>query len=150
MSNKALRILIADENGDRLIQVEKLLNRLNYYRIAPVSSFDELRTLTQYAIEPFDLLIANKDLSVKKGVDLAEFCQGAPQIHHVLIYESQDLQRSLVPVHPHRPMYFSLPHIPDSGSIEDLMGLIDPPSQWVSLESLSWLQEAARRKQVFE
>jgi hypothetical protein len=150
MSNKALRILIADENDARLIQVEKLLNRLNYYRIAPVSSFDELRTLTHYAIEPFDLLIANKDLSVKKGVDLAAFCQETPQIHHALIYESQDLQRSLFPVHPHLSMCFLLSHTPDSGSIKDLMSIIDPPPQWVSLKSLSWLQEAARRKQVVE
>lgn len=150
MSNKTLRILIADEDDAQLIQVEKLLNRLNYYRIAPVSSFDELRALTQYPVEPFDLLIANKDLSVKKGIDLAEYCQDAPQIHHVLIYESQGLQRSLVPAYPHQPMHFLLPHTPDSGSIKDLMGLIDPPPQWVALKSLSWLQESDRRQQVVE
>jgi hypothetical protein len=94
------------------------------------------------------LLIANKDLSAKWGVDLAEFCQEALQIHHTLIYESQDLPCSLAPVHPHHPMYFLLPHIPDSGSIKELMSFIDPPPQWAPLKSLPWLQKVARRKQV--
>jgi PleD family two-component response regulator len=53
MVNKTLRILIADEHPDQRLQLERLLNGLGYYRIAPVESFEDLQRLVQCALQPF-------------------------------------------------------------------------------------------------
>ncbi|WP_073523175.1 hypothetical protein [Pseudomonas fluorescens] len=123
MTNKALRILIADVRHEPLLHIEKLLNRLGYYRIAPISSFDELVLLTSDPHQPFDLLIVNKALAVPYGTDIQQFCSARPHIRHVLFYDSP------------APSFQ-----PDAGSLSLLMGLIDPPSQWACLKALPWLR----------
>lgn len=89
MSNKLLRILIADQHKEQRIRLERVLNKLGYFRIAPVSSFRELVTLTHYSCEPFenfDLLLLGGELAFAEGVDPGTFCLGNPQIRHALIY----------------------------------------------------------------
>ena len=53
MADKSLRILLADAHPMQLMQLEKMLNGMGYYRIAPVQSFDDLRHLVQNALLPF-------------------------------------------------------------------------------------------------
>lgn len=76
MPNKCMRILIADEHPSQRLQLEKMLNALGYYRIAPVDNFDDLQRLVQCALQPFNLLIGNIDLASHAGVDLARFLPG--------------------------------------------------------------------------
>ncbi len=128
MSNKKMRILIVEEKLSRIIHIEKLLNRLNYYRIAPVQTFEELLTLTACASEPFDLLIMNKQFSVRARVDVEAFCRARTQILNTLVYESKNSQHLAALVYPSQSVYVCLSHIPDIGSMKDLMRIIDPPS----------------------
>lgn len=62
MLNKTLLILIADEQLLVRLNIEKNLNHRGYYRIAPLSSFQEIKSLTSGGGEPFDLLIINATL----------------------------------------------------------------------------------------
>jgi CheY-like chemotaxis protein len=62
LSNKSLRILIADEQHFNRLRIERWFNQLNYFRIAPVQNLDELLSLVEYGGEPFDLLVINAAL----------------------------------------------------------------------------------------
>lgn len=86
--NKSLRILIVDGVHFQRLAVEKIVNQCGYYRIAPVESFEQLLTYTQYALHPFDIVILNSDIAIHSGVDIYEFCVAEPNIVNFLIYNS--------------------------------------------------------------
>lgn len=140
MTNKALRILIADVRHEPLLHIERLLNRLGYYRIAPISSFDELVLLTSDPHQPFDLLIVNKALAVPHGTDIQQFCSARPHIRHVLFYDGSAPSFQLTRHRPQQPVRLSLADMPEVDSLSLLMSLIDPPSQWACLKALPWLR----------
>ncbi|MFI8395181.1 chemotaxis protein CheY [Pseudomonas sp. Choline-02u-1] len=85
MSNKALRILIADPQHFHRMKIERLFNALAYYRVAPVQNLDELLTLVDYGCEPFDMLVINAELAAG-SLDLLGFLLDNPQVRHALIY----------------------------------------------------------------
>jgi len=145
MTDKKLRILIADERHEQLLHIEKLLNRLDYYRIAPIRTFDELVLLTGSATESFDLLIVNKALGVPYGIDMRQFCRARPHIRHALFYDSPEPLLELMLHSPEQPVRACLAGTPDASSLSLLMSIIDPPAQWASLAALSWLHGPARQ-----
>lgn len=130
MSNRALRILIADHQHFHRMQIERTLNQLNYYRVVPVHRLEELLTLVDYAGEPFDLLIINGALALHSGFDLLAFCLDHPQLHQVLIYGSGcfppfSSQR-------HERVRVIRAELPDRDAIRQLMFSIDPPGNRLS------------------
>lgn len=127
MPNKCMRILIADEHPSQRLQLEKMLNALGYYRIAPVDNFDDLQRLVQCALQPFNLLIGNIDLASHAGVDLARFCRVSTQIQHALLYHSQHLKVPAVAQSERKAVSISLPKVPDSEALESFMSIIDLP-----------------------
>jgi CheY-like chemotaxis protein len=127
MPNKKMRILIADEHHVQLMQIEKMLNQLGYYRIAPVQSFEELLAIVQSALDPFHLLIANTDLATHAGVDLARFCGESPQIQHALLYETQYVMVPTVPASQRKAVSVCLPRLPDTEALHTFMDIIDSP-----------------------
>ncbi|MDF2490383.1 MAG: hisitidine kinase [Pseudomonas sp.] len=127
MPNKSMRILIADEHPSQLLQLEKMLNGLGYYRIAPVECFEDLQRLVQGALQPFNLLIGNIDLATHAGVDLARFCRVSAQIQHALLYHSQHLKVPNVPASERQAVSISLPKVPDSEALDSFMAIIDAP-----------------------
>ncbi|MBS7600258.1 MULTISPECIES: histidine kinase [Pseudomonas] len=127
MPNKSLRILIADEHPMQLLQLERMLNGMGYYRIAPVESFEDLQRLVQSALQPFNLLLGNIDLASHAGVDLERFCQVNPLIQHALLYESQHLKIPTIPDSQRRAVSVSLPKVPDNETIQSFMNIIDSP-----------------------
>ncbi|MDH0300184.1 MULTISPECIES: histidine kinase [unclassified Pseudomonas] len=127
MPNKSMRILIADEHLDQRLQLEKMLNSLGYYRIAPVESFDDLQRLVHGALQPFNLLVGSIELASHAGVDLARFCRVSPQIQHALLYHSPHLKVPAVPPSERHAVSISLPHAPDSEALESFMAIIDMP-----------------------
>ncbi|SDZ66973.1 hypothetical protein [Pseudomonas sp. NFIX28] len=144
MTNKALRILIADERHEQLLHIEKLLNRLDYYRIAPIRTFDELALLTSGPQPSFDLLIANKALALPYGIDMRQFCRARPHICHALFYDSPEPSLELMLHSPEQPVRACLAGTPDASSLSLLMSIIDPPAQWASLTALPWLRAPVR------
>ena len=106
MTNRTLRILIADEQHFHRMKTERLFNQLDYYRVAPVQSLAEMLTLVEYGCEPFDLVVINASLA-GGALDLPGFFLDNCQVRHTLIYASA---------------------LPDFASIQRLMTLIDPPA----------------------
>ncbi|WP_449434118.1 histidine kinase [Pseudomonas putida] len=127
MTNKTLRILIADEHPCQRLQLEKLLNGLGYYRIAPVESFEELQRLVHSALQPFGLLLGNIELASHAGVDMARFCRVSTQIQHCLLYHSSHLKVPSVPQTERQAVSISLPQVPDNEALESFMAIIDTP-----------------------
>jgi hypothetical protein len=134
MPNKALTILIADEQHLQRLYIEKMLNRLGYYRIVSVQTFDEVQILTAIPAEPFDVLIIN--------AGLAAGAEGPnPQAHHVLVYDHLELS-ALAGTTP--AVLVRLPGVPDNVNLEHFMGIIDPPETTQGLRVLPWLRELSR------
>lgn len=88
MTQKNIRILIVDKQHLLRLHIEKVLNQLGYFRIAPMNSFDEVIAVTRYAVEPFDLVIANIAAG-SLDIDVEKFCQENPFIRHALLYNNQ-------------------------------------------------------------
>lgn len=127
MPNKALRILIADEQHFHRMKIERGLNQLGYYRIAPVHSLAELLTVVEYGCEAFDLLIFNAGLTMGTGLDPLAFCQDNLQIRHALIYDAG--QAGLNPVLAARwhNVQMTRAVLPNQETLESLMLRVDAP-----------------------
>lgn len=121
MPNKALTILLADQQHLSRLYIEKMLNQLGYYRIVPVQTFEEVLILTALPAEPFDVLIFNAGL-VAGEVAVAAFQQQHPQIPHVLVYDDQALN---APASAMQSLVVRLPGTPDSVNLEHFMDIID-------------------------
>jgi CheY-like chemotaxis protein len=139
MPNKALTILIADEQHLQRLYIEKMLNQLGYYRIVPVQTFEEVLILTAIPTEPFDVLIINAGLADSEGGVLA-YQEQHPQIRHVLVYDIRDLGMPVATP----TLLVRLPGAPDSVNLEHFMDIIDPPSASCGLRVLPWLRELSR------
>ncbi|MNF30821.1 MULTISPECIES: chemotaxis protein CheY [unclassified Pseudomonas] len=127
MPNKALRILIADEQHFHRMKVERRLNQLGYYRIAPVHSLDELLSVVEYGCEPFDLVIINASLTTGTGLDPLAFCQDNQQIRHALIYDAQQAGLPALFVAQPGNVRISQDRVPDQETLESLMSRVDLP-----------------------
>lgn len=92
MLNKTLRILIADDQHFHRMKIERILNQLGYFRIAPVHSIEELLTLVEYGCEPFDLVMISTSLTVGVDLDLLAFCEDHPHIRYGFIYGGQQMR----------------------------------------------------------
>ena len=134
MSNKALRLLIADADLLQRIKIEKMLNQLGYHRIAPLSSFDELQALTRADGVAFDLLIINTALVHSRQVNLLKYCHDNPLIRHTLIYDGQCAQSSVVSVSVSQTLHLSLSQSPDFNSLRRCMEMVDPDHSLPTVE----------------
>ena len=134
MPNKALTILIADEQHLQRLFIEKMLNRLGYHRIVPVQTFEEVQVLTAIPAEPFDVLIINAGL-------VTPTCGPQPQVRHVLVYDHVDLAK---PAGVTPAVLVRLPGMPDNVNLEHFMDIIDPPEATRGLRVLPWLRELSR------
>lgn len=138
MPNKALTILIADEQHLQRLYIEKMLNQLGYHRIVPVQTFEEVQILTAIPAEPFDVLIINAGLTTQT-------CGPQPQVRHVLVYDHLDLGAApgATPA-----VLVRLPGVPDNVNLEHFMDIIDPPAAAAGLRVLPWLRELSRTRVV--
>ncbi|NBF05852.1 response regulator [Pseudomonas sp. Fl5BN2] len=139
MPNRALRILIADDQHFHRMQIERTLNQLSYYRVAPVHRLEELLTLVEYACDPFDLLIINGGLATHSGFDLLAFCLDNPQIDHALIYGNQRFPE--IPSSRRHKVQCSRAESLDSEAVKRLMLFIDPPQFKAPRPGIQWLPD---------
>lgn len=129
MATRDLRILIADYQHAQRVRLERILNRLGYFRVAPVQSFEELLTLTHYTCEPFDLfdvLLINMELARAAGIDIERFCRGNPQVCHALVYGVAVGPESLSLPDVGEPQQIRLVDTVDEYSVRSFMTHIDP------------------------
>lgn len=85
-----LRILIAEKQHSQRLLIEKSLNLLGEFGVAPVASFQELDELTQTGLI-VDLVIVNSTLTQEQGIDAALFCLRNPCVRNALIYGDDHL-----------------------------------------------------------
>lgn len=126
MLNKALRILIADEQHFQRMRIERLFNRLGYYRVAPVQDLAELLTLVEYSATSFDLVVIHASLA-GGALNLLDFFRDNPQVRYALIYDGQQAHLPPVPACAHQKVQVSHGSLPDLASVERLMAIIDRP-----------------------
>lgn len=125
LSNKTLRILIADEQHFYRMKIERLFNQLGFYRIAPVHSLEELLTLIEYASEPFDLVVINAVMAAG-ALNLPDYLRDNRQVRHAMIYNGQSVTLSPIPACVQQTVQISHAPLPDLSSIQRQMTLIDP------------------------
>ena len=121
MPNKKLRIILVDGHLPRLIQTEKSLNSLGYFRILPVQHIDDLRALDHYLVEPFDVMIANQALVYETETNVELFQRATQKIDYVLLYDTEKT-------------------VLGEDSVRRLMAKIDPASPWECLKALTWIK----------
>ncbi|NMY86686.1 hypothetical protein HBR93_21510 [Pseudomonas sp. WS 5411] len=59
MQKKQLRIIIFDHQHFNCLYIERMLNCLGYYRVAPVSIYEEFVRIIENAVLPIGLVIYN-------------------------------------------------------------------------------------------
>ncbi|WP_327440573.1 chemotaxis protein CheY [Pseudomonas donghuensis] len=122
MANKILRILIADSQHSQTLLVERMLNRLGYYRIATASSLAEVRSLGHCPGYPFDILIGSAWLLFGGQTER----DSQPGIYfNALIYQCHYVQpgSTLTAI---EGTVARLPGALDATSLDMFMALIDP------------------------
>lgn len=129
MLNKALRILIADEQHFHRMKVERLFNQLGYFRIAPVNSVEELLSLVEYGCEPFDLLMISASMTAGFDLDVLASCVDNEQIRQGFIYDGQHAQLAPIQARHRQKIQVNLARTPDFESVRRLMKSIDPHTQ---------------------
>ena len=90
MPTKTLRILIADADPDQALRMERALNLLGYYRIAPLYSPEALLSLRAARINEYDVLLISQKMAGGGMADEAAFRKDNSQFRHVLIYADAD------------------------------------------------------------
>lgn len=133
MLNKALRVLIADEQHFHRLKIERELNQMRYFRVAPVHRLEELLSLVEYGCEPFDLLIINASFAREAQLDLLAFCMDNRQISHAFIYDGQQLRRSVVAARQRQRVQVSPLQLPDGETLRRLMAWVDPQVERISV-----------------
>ncbi|MHC8327925.1 response regulator [Pseudomonas sp. LB1P83] len=128
MPNKALRILIADEQHFHRMIIERLFNQLDYYRVAPVQGLAPMLTLIEYGCEPFDLVVVNAALAAGE-LDVLGYFLDNRQVRHALIFDGQRAQLPAIPVCEQQKIQVSHATLPDLLCIQRLMTIIDPSPQ---------------------
>ncbi|WP_336353036.1 chemotaxis protein CheY [Pseudomonas atacamensis] len=124
MSNKALRILIADPQHFHRMKIERLFNALGYYRVAPVQTLGELLTLVVYGCEPFDVLVINAELAAG-SLDLLGFLLDNPQVRHALIYNEPSAPLQAAAGFAQENAQISPTPLPNSKLIGQLMARVE-------------------------
>ncbi|MHC8391246.1 response regulator [Pseudomonas sp. MDT2-39-1] len=128
MPNKALRILIADQQHFHRMNIERLFNQLGYYRVAPVQGLAPMLTLIEYGCEPFDLVVVNAALAAGE-LDVLGYFLNNRQVRHALIFDGQRAHLPPIPACEQQKIQVSHAALPDLPCIQRLMTIIDPSPQ---------------------
>jgi hypothetical protein len=138
MSNKALRILIADPQHFHRMKIERLFNALGYYRVAPVQSLGELLTLVDYGCEPFDVLVINAELAAGT-LDLLGFLLDNPQVRHALIYNEQSAPLQALAGFAQENVQISPAQLPNSQLVGQVMARVEAAGELRQAPDSHWL-----------
>lgn len=98
MVNKKLRIVIAESDGERGLKLERILNALGYYCIAPLRSIDEVLRILNNEGQFVDVLFINVDGLPGRGAELIKAVHSKHRVIHTLIYNNQGFAPRPVPI----------------------------------------------------
>jgi hypothetical protein len=137
MTNKALRILIADQEHFHRMKIERWLNRLDYYRVAPVHNVCELLTLVDYGCQTFDVVVVNATFT-QGALELSNYLTDCPHVRHALIYNDPTVPLPLRAFDAQVKVNRIQAALPDGHEIARLMAHVEAPSAQIADESLHW------------
>jgi DNA-binding NarL/FixJ family response regulator len=146
MLNKTLRILIADKQHFHRMKIERMLNQLGYFRIAPVHCVEELLTLVEYGSKPFDLVMISASLTAGVDLDLLAYCGDNQQIRHGFIYDGQHVQLTASKVSQPQRVQVIQARMPDFKVVRHLMEMVDPLTHEAKVPALPWLHDVYQSK----
>ncbi|HEX4546793.1 chemotaxis protein CheY [Pseudomonas sp.] len=126
MTNKALRILIADPQHFQRMKIERLFNHLDYYRVGAAQSLSEMLSLVGYGGEPFDVLVVNADLA-SGSMDLPAFLLDGSPVRHALIYNEPSMLFEGPSGVARKNLQICNDGMPSASMIERLMARVDVP-----------------------
>lgn len=126
MPTKSLRILIADLDPAQALVIERQLNLLGYYRIAPIHTVEDLMVLRDSPADDFELLLINQQMAGAGPLDALGFCRENPQFKHVFFYAFDASSTVLTRVACTKDTASQCRRLPDFSVIESLMRVIDP------------------------
>jgi len=90
MPTKSLRIPIADADPNEALKIERALNILGYYRIAPLYHGEALVSLKAAPTNEYDVLLISQKMADEVIADEVEYRKDNSQFRHVLIYTDAD------------------------------------------------------------
>lgn len=128
VTNKALRIMIADPQHFQRLLLERNFNREGYYSIAPVASLGEMLTLLEYGDTTFDLVLINASLAFNVRFNLLTFCLDHPLIRQAFIYGVPECRLALLSAQMKARIVFSSMQLPEGLPIKHLIHKVDPPT----------------------
>ena len=128
MTNKALRIMIADPQHFQRLRLERDFNREGYYGIAPVSNLEDMLMLLEYGDITFDLVLINASLMANIRFNLLIFCRDHPLIRQAFIYNVSECRLALLSAQMKARIVFSSMQLPEGTPIKRLIQKVDPPN----------------------
>lgn len=126
MTNKALRIMIADPQHFQRLRLERDFNYQCYYAIAPVSSLEEMLNLLEYGDSVFDLVMINASLATSFRFNLLAFCMDHPLIRQAFIYDVPERRLAKLSTEVKGRIIFSSVQLPEGVPIRRLLHTVDP------------------------
>ncbi|OPA96920.1 hypothetical protein BFW87_11415 [Pseudomonas fluorescens] len=126
MTNKALRIMIADPQHFQRLRLERDFNYQGYYAIAPVSNLEEMLTLLEYGDRAFDLVLINASLAIDVHFNLLAFCLDHPLIRQAFIYDVPERRLAKLSTEIKGRIIFSSAQLPEGVPIRRLLHSVDP------------------------
>ncbi|MCY7261882.1 response regulator [Pseudomonas protegens] len=126
MPNKELRFLIADGQHFYRLKIERALNQLGYYRIAPMQNLKELLSVIDAGSEPVDLLIVNASITESEKFDLLSFVAENSQVRYTLIYGDEHLTAERSSRSSLRTVQLTSMPLPDMSTLNQVMAVVDP------------------------
>ncbi|MGY2041477.1 response regulator [Pseudomonas pergaminensis] len=127
MTNRALRIMIADPQYFQRLRLERDFNYQGYYAIAPVSSLEEMLSLLEYGDRPFDLVMINASLAASPRFNLLAFCLDHPSIRQAYIYDMPECRQAELSSQVKQRITLSSVQLPENLLIRRLLHKVDPP-----------------------
>ena len=86
MPTKSLRILIADADPNQALKIERALNILGYYRVAPLYNAEALVSLKAAPINEYDVLLISREMAGGGAANEVELRKDNSHFRHILIY----------------------------------------------------------------
>ncbi|MFJ2550206.1 response regulator [Pseudomonas sp. NPDC087612] len=126
MPNKELRFLIADGQHFYRLKIERALNQLGYYRVAPMQHLSEVISVVDACCEPIDLLVINASIAKSENFDLLSLLTNKPQVRYALIYGGEHASAKKVSHSTLKTVQVISTSLPDMSTLSQLMAVVDP------------------------
>ncbi|WP_458375670.1 response regulator [Pseudomonas pergaminensis] len=133
MTNKGLRIMIADPQHFERLQLERSLNFHGYYAIGVAASLKEMLMLLEYDDRGFDFVLINAQLVKHSRFNLTSYCVENNFLRKAFIYGVAKYQLTRMRAKTKKRVTLSSAQRPDTYEIGRLLYNMDSETQSLGL-----------------